>query len=117
MVAETTRFEEDGRRDLRVQAGSWLRARREERNLSQRDLAEKIGTLYYTFISQIESGRGRIPAERYVAWADALELEHRDFAISMLRFYEPATYALIFGDTDAIVHRIVSSKHASQSDV
>ena len=99
MVAATSRLEDDGRRDLRVQAGVWLRARREELNMSQRELAESVGTLYYTFISQIEGGRGRIPPERYAAWAEALKIEQRDFAICMLQFYEPATHALIFGDT------------------
>ncbi len=100
MVAANSRPDEDSRRDLRVHAGTWLRARREERNLSQRELAERVGALYYTFISQIESGRGRIPADRYAAWAEALEMEPKSFAICMLRFYEPTTYALIFGETD-----------------
>jgi transcriptional regulator with XRE-family HTH domain len=102
MVAATSRLDDDGKRDLRVHAGSWLRARREEKNLSQRELAEQVGTLYYTFISQIEAGRGRIPAERYAAWAEALKMEPRAFAINMLRFYEPATHALIFGNEDGI---------------
>lgn len=100
MVAATSRVDDDGRRDLRVSAGLWLRARREEKSLSQRDLAEKVGAVYYTFISQIEAGRGRIPAERYAAWAEALEIEPRAFAINMLRFYEPATHMLIFGSQE-----------------
>ena len=111
MVAATPRLDDDGKRDLRVHAGLWLRARREERGLSQRELAEKVGALFYTFISQIEAGRGRIPADRYAAWAGALEIEPRAFAINMLRFYEPATHALIFGDVDDIVQADV---HAAQ---
>lgn len=87
---------EDRRQDLRLQAGSWLRAMREEAGLSQRDLAEKVGALYYTFISQIESGKGRIPPERYESWAEALAMDPRDFSIRMLSFYEPTTYRLIF---------------------
>lgn len=102
MVASTSRADDDTRRDLRVQAGAWLRARREECNISQRELAEKVGALYYTFISQIEAGRGRIPAERYAAWADALDIEPREFAICMLKFYEPPTHALIFGGDGAV---------------
>jgi len=100
MAAVTSQLDDDCKRDLRVHAGSWLRAHREDKNLSQRELASKIGSLYYTFISQIESGRGRIPAERYAAWAEALEIEPRAFAINMLRFYEPATHTLIFGNED-----------------
>lgn len=87
---------EDRRQDLRLQAGTWLRAMREEAGLSQRELAEKVGALYYTFISQIESGKGRIPPERYESWAEALGLDAREFSIRMLSFYEPTTYRLIF---------------------
>ncbi|WP_186415324.1 MULTISPECIES: helix-turn-helix transcriptional regulator [unclassified Pannonibacter] len=86
----------DNRQDLRLQAGLWLKAAREQAGLSQRDLAERVGVLYYTFISQIEGGKGRIPAERYEAWAQALGMAPRDFAMRMLSFYEPTTYDLIF---------------------
>ncbi|MBP8937607.1 MAG: helix-turn-helix transcriptional regulator [Agrobacterium sp.] len=88
---------EDSRQDLRHQAGGWLRSMREEAGLSQRELAERVGALYYTFISQIESGKGRIPPERYESWAEALGIDARDFAIRMLGFYEPTTHRLIFG--------------------
>lgn len=115
MVAATSRLDEDGKRDLRAHAGIWLRARREERNLSQRELAEKVGAFYYTFISQIEAGRGRIPADRYAAWAEALEIEPRAFAISMLRFYEPATHTLIFGDEEELERADIASKHDAVS--
>jgi transcriptional regulator with XRE-family HTH domain len=87
---------EDARHDLRVQAGLWLRSMREKAGLSQRDLAVKVGALYYTFISQIEAGKGRIPPERYEGWADALGVDSREFGIRMLGFYEPTTYRLIF---------------------
>lgn len=98
MTRETLPLEgEDHRRDLRLQAGAWLKARREVVGLSQRELAERVGAVYYTFISQIEAGRGRIPSERYEAWARALDIEPRLFATKMLGFYEPATYELIFG--------------------
>ena len=88
---------DDSRQDLRLQAGSWLRGMREEAGLSQREFAERVGVVYYTFISQIESGKGRIPAERYESWAEALGVDARDFAVRMLGFYEPTTYRLIFG--------------------
>lgn len=91
-----TQIADDKRQDLRLQAGAWLKASREGAGLSQRELAENVGALYYTFISQIESGKGRIPAERYEAWALALGVEPREFALRMLSFYEPSTYELIF---------------------
>lgn len=87
---------QDPRQDLRLQAGAWLRCMRENAGLSQRDLATKVGVLYYTFVSQIEGGKGRLPPERYEKWAEALGIDARDFSIQMLGFYEPTTYRLIF---------------------
>ena len=84
--------------ELRKQAGLWLREKREVAGLSQRELAGLLGFDYYTFISQIEAGRGKVPAERYEAYARALSVAPRDFALTMLRFNDPHTYGLIFGD-------------------
>jgi hypothetical protein len=61
----------------------------------QRDLARKVGVDYYTFSSQLETGRGRVPAVRYRVWADALGVEVRDFVLKLMRFYEPDTYGII----------------------
>lgn len=83
--------------ELRLQAGAWLKSIREQTGLSQRELGERIGAIYYTFISQVEAGKGRISPEQYEAWARALRLDPRDFALRMLSFYEPATYRLIAG--------------------
>jgi transcriptional regulator with XRE-family HTH domain len=83
--------------EFRKEAGVWLRQIREQRGISQRVLAEKVGLDYYTFISQIESGRGRIPSERYQHWADALGVNPVLFVKTMLRFYEPTTFAILFG--------------------
>lgn len=82
---------------LRLQAGAWLKSIREQTGLSQRELGERVGALYYTFISQIEAGEGRLSSEQYEAWAKALRLNPRDFALRMLSFYDPATYRLIAG--------------------
>jgi transcriptional regulator with XRE-family HTH domain len=82
--------------ELRRGAGHWLKRLREIRGLSQRDLAEKVGVEYYTFISQVESGRGRIPPDRYRDWADALGVPHRDFVIKLMRYYDPVTYRILF---------------------
>lgn len=92
---------DEKRQDLRAQAGAWLKAAREEAGLSQRELATEMGALYYTFISQIESGKGRLPADRYKAYAEALGIDKREFAIKMLEFYEPTTHELIFNQSAA----------------
>lgn len=82
---------------LRREGGRWLRERREAAGLSQRQLAERVGADYYTFISQLETGRGRIPPDRYVAWAKALEMDPKVFVRMVMRFYDPITYDILFG--------------------
>ncbi len=81
---------------LRRQAGRWLKSKREERGLSQRQLADRLGLDYYTFISQLETGRGRIPPERYVDWAHALGMEPRQLVRTLMRYYDPITFELLF---------------------
>ncbi len=82
---------------LRKKAGLWLKEKRCELGLSQRELAAKVNMEYYTFISQIEAGRGRVPSERYEDWAKALETDPRDFAINLMKYYDPHTFDLVFG--------------------
>ena len=84
--------------ELRRDAGAWLKSLREARGLSQRDLAQKVGVDYYTFISQVESGRGRIPPERYRAWAGALGMAPKDFVTKLMRYYDPVTYRILFSN-------------------
>lgn len=81
---------------LRQHAGKWLKQLREARGLSQRDLARLVGVEYYTFISQLESGRGRIPPERYGVWAEALGVEPKLFVKELLRYYDPITFQMLF---------------------
>ena len=85
---------------LRKKAGTWLRERRIAVGLSQRELAHRVSMEYYTFISQIEAGRGRVPAERFKEWADALEMDPREFAITLMRYYDPHSFDMIFGAGD-----------------
>jgi transcriptional regulator with XRE-family HTH domain len=84
-------------KDLRNEAGLWLRELREKQGLSQRDLAAKVGAEYYTFISQLETGRGRIPPDRYLAWAEALGIAPQEFVHRLMSYYDPVTYGILFG--------------------
>lgn len=84
--------------ELRKEAGRWLRELREARGLSQRQLAEKTDCEYYTFISQLETGRGRIPPDRYRVWADALGIDARVFVRQLLAYYDPVTHEILFGE-------------------
>tara|TARA_B100000963_G_C22531252_1_gene627718 strand:- start:139 stop:447 length:309 start_codon:yes stop_codon:yes gene_type:complete len=86
--------------ELRKKAGEWLRARRCALGLSQRELATRVNMDYYTFISQIEAGRGRVPAERFKEWAQALDMEPREFAINLMKYYDPFTFEMIFGSSE-----------------
>lgn len=81
--------------DLRRRAGRWLKKLRTERGLSQRELARKLDLDAYTFISQLESGRGRIPPDRMERWADALERDPGDFVATLMRYYDPVTFDLL----------------------
>src|SRR5215467_15153577 len=81
---------------LRDQAGVWLRELREMRGLSQRELAARVGAEYYTFISQLETGRGRIPPDHYLIWAHALGIDKREFVRTLMSYYDPVTYRILF---------------------
>jgi transcriptional regulator with XRE-family HTH domain len=82
--------------ELRREGGRWLKDLREKANLSQRQLATAVGAEYYTFVSQLETGRGRIPPDRYTVWAEALNVPPRDFVKQLMRYYDPVTFALLF---------------------
>jgi transcriptional regulator with XRE-family HTH domain len=89
--------------ELRKAAGAWLRTLREQRGLSQRELAAMVGAEYYTFISQLETGRGRVPPDRYEQWSTALGLDPRVFVKRLLSFYDPVTYHFLFaGDEEEV---------------
>ena len=98
MYSNPQKLTQDGVLELRQQAGRWLRKLREARGLSQRGLADQIGADYYTFISQIEAGRGRIPPDRYAVWASALGVGPKIFVQTLMRYYDPVTYEIVFAD-------------------
>ena len=85
-------------KELRKQAGAWLREKRQAAGLSQMDLSQKLGLKYYTFISQVENGFGRVPSESMEAWAAALGLAPSDFARHLLSYYDPDLHRLLFGE-------------------
>ena len=100
MAMQTVPNEDMTKQRLRKEGGAWLRHRRETVGLSQRELAECVEVGYYTFVSQIEAGRGRIPAERYRIWADALKMDGKEFVRNIMAFYEPTTYQILFSDEE-----------------
>lgn len=81
---------------LRKQAGAWLKELRANAGLSQMQLAERLGYKYYTFISQIENGFGRLPTDSMEAWAHALGVNPSHFTRKLISFYEPELYRLLY---------------------
>lgn len=77
---------------LRKQAGRYLRNLREQAGLTQRELAAAVGFEYYTFISQLEGGRGRLPSGQYIAFSKALNVPLDEFVRVLVRYYDPITY-------------------------
>jgi len=87
--------------ELRHKAGQWLKKLREAQGLSQRQLAAAVGVEYYTFISQLETGRGRIPTDRCLLWAKALDVKPKHFVQTLMRYYDPVTYEILFEDNQS----------------
>jgi transcriptional regulator with XRE-family HTH domain len=83
-------------KELRKQAGSWLQEMRKAAGLSQVDLAARLGLRYYTFVSQVENGFGRVPTESMERWALALGIAPAEFARRLLVYYDPELYRLLF---------------------
>lgn len=114
MYTPSKQHDASAKKELRGQAGQWLRELREMRALSQRDLASRIGA-HYTFISAIEGGRGRIAPDRYLSWANALEVEPRNFVHRLMSYYDPVTYGILFevGGSPPKIDSELSSKRSS----
>jgi transcriptional regulator with XRE-family HTH domain len=83
-------------KQLRKQAGNWLKELRGQAGLSQIQLAKVLGLKYYTFVSQVENGFGRVPVESMEAWANALGVNPSHFARHLIQFYEPELYRLLY---------------------
>ena len=81
---------------MRREAGAWLKELRSQAGLSQIELAAMLGLKYYTFISQVENGFGRVPTESMEAWGLALGQEPSAFARKLLSYYDPEMYRLLF---------------------
>ncbi len=81
---------------LRKQAGTWLKEMRGRAGLSQIELARILGFKYYTFISQVENGFGRVPTGSLEPWARALGVEPSAFGRELLSYYDPELHRLLF---------------------
>ncbi|PWS34043.1 XRE family transcriptional regulator [Falsiroseomonas bella] len=82
----------DYKRDL----GLYIRDLRMRRGLTQAELAKAVGMTYYTSISAIEVGRNVVPSERYMAFAEALDVDPRIFGRRVLALTNPWMHAMLF---------------------
>jgi DNA-binding XRE family transcriptional regulator len=80
---------------LRKKAGRYVKELREAAGLTQAQLAKQLGFEYYTFISQIETGLTRVPPDKLPLFAEALRVPLKEFALELLKHYDPHTHAAI----------------------
>lgn len=83
-------------RERRKRAGEWLRTLREKAGLTQIELADRLGFKYYAFVSQVERGYGRVPMDKIVGWAQAVDTEPRSFAQRLISYYEPELHRVLY---------------------
>ena len=94
-----TKYKEQGlvAKSLRKEAGQYVKSLRVAKEMTQRDLSQRLGLDYYTFISQVENGAARVPPEGLLQWAKALDVDGSEFATKLLSYYDPYMYEAIFG--------------------
>lgn len=85
-----------GGQRLRNELGDYIRDLRNNRNLTQAQLAELVGYPYLAAVSHIENGRGTIPPERYLVFAQALGVSPRKFMKEVLARTNPWAHAMLF---------------------
>jgi transcriptional regulator with XRE-family HTH domain len=83
-------------KDARKDAGAWLKDLRKDAGITQLDVAKACGYEYVTFISQIESGKGRIPPEKYETFAKVYNVDPKWFMKKYLQFTDPYAFKLLF---------------------
>jgi transcriptional regulator with XRE-family HTH domain len=76
----------------RKEAGTWLKGLRGQAGLTQMELADRL----VFFISQVETGFGRVPTEKMEAWAQTLGVDPSHFAKKLISFYEPELHRLLY---------------------
>ena len=69
--------------------------------MTQRELSEELGYDYYTFVSQFESGQGRLPEAHYEQMAKLLNVELLDFTKKMLVFHHQHIFKALYGPPTA----------------
>ena len=79
----------------RARAGEYLASLRRDADMTQKNLSDVLNLNYYTFISQVENGQGRLPPYLWVKTANALKVDVKEFSKKMMKFYDPHAYAAV----------------------
>ena len=79
--------EQSGRVDSTV--GFFIKKRREKLGLSRRELAQKLGYKWPTFISMLENGAAQFPVHKWREYADVLSTPRHQFLRLVLATYFP----------------------------
>lgn len=82
-------------RILRAEAGDYIKRLRIDKQLTQKQVSNELGLDYYTFISQLECGQGRLPPKMWVSMAKILGQDPKEFSLTMLSFYDPYAHQAI----------------------
>ncbi len=90
-------YDREQAKQRRKEVGQWLRKKRLEIEKTQREVASEVGFGYYTMISQIETGHTRVPPEAMEAYAESLKIESKDFVKTLMYYYDPVTWKVLFG--------------------
>lgn len=80
----------------RAECGAWLRRLREAQGLSSRELALALGSHNLSLVSQIETGQKKLPTHQIRDFARLLGVQPRDFARTLMRYYDPLNYEILF---------------------
>ena len=95
--------------ELRRTAGEWL-ANCVSNGASPREISRALSVpSTITFISQLEMGRGRVPPYRYKVWAGALGVPPKVLVKTLLRYYDPVTYSVLFEDETSAGEPVVKN--------
>lgn len=78
--------------------GLTLRRLRLARDMTQKELSDAAGFRYYTWISQIEIGKGKLASENIRPYAQALGVDPAWLARQIIRAYDPELYRLLCVD-------------------
>ena len=87
-------------REERFIFGQFLKRHRNARGFTQPQLAERVGQNYFTVISQIENGSGKIPQTDIELWAQALNLNTQDLAKAFVKAYDRPLFDALFAPED-----------------